>query len=126
LINTVISRVHEIRSTENGERSKNDANTNAKLFLEANPTLRIKLPFVTELLSRVDEEDRKDKEAVRGFILEIVDYLGKQSASGRTDGKIIKPKYIKETLQIASYASDPSVSGKALLEYLALLLPQIK
>jgi len=133
LIDTVISRVHEVRHKIQEARSKNDTNTNAKLFLEANPTARIKLPFVTELLSRVDEEDRKDKEAVRGFILEMVDYLGKQSASGRTGiasgrtgGKIIKPKYIEETLQIASYASDPSVSGKALLEYLSLLLPQIK
>lgn len=120
LISTVLSRVHEVRHKTQEAGSKND--TNAKLFLEERPTLRIKLPFITELLSRVDEEDRKDKEAVRGFILQIVDYLGKQSAGGQ----MIKSKYIEETLQMASYASDPSVSGKVLLEYLSLLLPQIK
>ncbi|MEN9338018.1 MAG: hypothetical protein RIQ41_332, partial [Candidatus Parcubacteria bacterium] len=40
--------------------------------------------------------------------------------------KKTNPRYITETLEIASYASDPSASGKALLEYLALLLPVIK
>ena len=38
----------------------------------------------------------------------------------------VEARYITETLEIASYASDPSASGKALIEYLALLLPQIK
>lgn len=116
LIDTVISRL-QVFKTNNEKRITNNENL-ATIFLETNPTVRIKLPFIIELLSRVDEEDRKDKEAVRKFILQIVETLGSE--------KSIKPKYIEETLQMASYASDPSVSGKALLEYLSLLLPQVK
>ncbi|MCX6756995.1 MAG: hypothetical protein NTW35_02500 [Candidatus Nomurabacteria bacterium] len=119
LIDTVISRV-QIQSID--DRRQITENTNAKVFLETNPTSRMKLPLVTELLSRVDEEERKDKESVRKFILQIAEFLGSQSASGR----MVKSKYIEETLQMASYASDPSVSVKALLEYLALLLPVVK
>lgn len=125
LIPTVLSRVQEvdIKKADDRRQMAEDADyTNAKLFLETQPTSRIKLPFITELLSRVDEEDRKDKESVRKFILELVEFLGKQIAEGR----IIKPKHIEETLKITSYSSDPSTSGKALLEYLSLLLPQVK
>ncbi|MEI6810841.1 MAG: hypothetical protein WCK60_02180 [Candidatus Nomurabacteria bacterium] len=118
LIPTVLSRV-QLHQIDYIQKPKEDIeHVNAKLFLETNPTTRMKLPFVVELLSRVDEEDRKDKESVMKFILQITESLGNE--------KNIKPKYIEETLQMASYASDPSVSGKALLEYLALLLPQIK
>lgn len=116
LIDTVISRL-QVFKTNNEERLTNNENS-IKTFLETNPTVRMKLPFITELLSRVDEEDRKDKESVMKFILQIAEFLGNQ--------KNIKPKYTEETLQMASYASDPSVSGKALLEYLSLLLPQVK
>ncbi len=120
LIDTVISRL-QVFKTNNEERITNNDGL-AKLFLETNPTTRMKLPLVVELLSRVDEEERKDKESVRKFILQIAEFLGSQSASGR----MVKSKYIEETLQMASYASDPSVSVKALLEYLALLLPVVK
>lgn len=123
LIPTVISRLLEVTSRKSKvHKVESEFLIPVKVFLETQPTVRMKLPLVIELLSRVDEEDRKDKESVRNFILQIVDYLGKQFI----DGRIIKSKYIEETLQMASYASDPSVSVKALLEYLALLLPQIK
>ncbi len=110
LIGTVLSRVHLIKEKDSLEKT-NDA----ELFLSTSHGLRMKLPCVVNIISRVDEEDRKDREGVRAFILSLIAILEKKS---------LEQKYIQKTLQTASYASDPSASGKALLEYLALLLPQ--
>lgn len=112
LIPTVLSRVLVISSDENNEEL-----FDAENFLKTSHTLRMKLPHTLKLLSQVDEEERKDREAVKAFILAISTVLTKNN---------METKYIKETLQIASYAADPSASGKALLEYLSLLLPQTK
>lgn len=112
LIDTLLSRVLFVKSKESGENL-----SLAQTFLETAPPLRIKLPEIVKLLSQVDEEERKDREAVRSFVLSLVVVLQDNHA---------KPKYVEETLEIARYASDPSASGKALLEYLALLLPQTK
>lgn len=114
LLPTVLSRLHEVR-TINDERV---TSSDTQLFLETKPTARIKLPFVTELLSREDEEGRKDRETLRAFLLDLINSLKIK--------KNIKSKHIEETLEMSSYASDPSSSGKAILEYLALLLPQTK
>ncbi len=113
LIGTVLSRVHHV-----DERNKDrEISVDAQEFLHTPHTARMKLPFIIELLARVDEEGRKDREGVRAFILSLSEALSKQKVEAR---------YIKESLEVASYASDPSASGKALIEYLALLLPQIK
>jgi hypothetical protein len=77
----------------------------------------MKLPYVVDILSRVDEEDRKDRESIRAFILSLATVLQNTNTN---------PKYIQETLEVASYAADPSAGGKALLEYLSLLLPKSK
>ncbi len=113
LIDTVLSRVHEIKNIKRESINNKDVET----FLQTKLESRIKLPFIIELLARTDEEGRKDRESVREFILNISKVL--------SDKKVL-PHYITETIQVASYASDPSVSGKALFEYLALLLPVIK
>ncbi len=113
LIPTVLSRLshHEPKGLKQEDRKY------AQLFLETPPSQRIKLDFITKLLTKTDEEDRKDREAVRTFILSLTSELSIHKDFS---------KFITETLEVASYASDPSSSGKALLEYLALLLPQIK
>jgi hypothetical protein len=113
LIDTVVSRVHVICEQENFEELPF---ADAKLFLSTSHALRMKLPCITKLLSQLDEERRKDREGVRAFILEIVTVLGKSK---------IQKRYLDETLAMASYSADPSASGKALLEYLSLLLPQV-
>ncbi len=92
-------------------------NRHAEEFLRTSPSFRMKLSFVADLLTREDEEGRKDRESVKSFILSLVSVM----RHSRTDAR-----YITETLEIASYASDPSASGKALLEYLSLLLPEQK
>ncbi len=114
LIDTVLSRVQHL-TLEDGSQNINEKH--AREFLSTSPSFRMKLSFVIDILSRVDEEERKDREAVKGFILSLVDILKEIKA---------QPHYISETLEIASYASDSSASGKALLEYLSLLLPQTK
>lgn len=111
LLDTVLSRMHVVHHGES------TASLDAIDFLQTAPVSRSKLPYITQLLSREDEEGRKDREAVKGFILSLVEVLRKENAS---------PRYIQETLAMASYAGDPSASGKALIEYLALLLPKQK
>lgn len=114
LLDTVLSRLEYVKGKGDEEKS---IDKDAKIFLETSPTSRMKLPEVVSLLAQMDEEGRKDREAVRGFILSLSELLLRKNAES---------KYILETLEVASYASDPSASGKALLEYLALLLPQTK
>lgn len=114
LLDTVLSRLHHIRGT--GDKEKVD-HSHAEEFLRSSHGFRMKLSCVGDVLNGTDEEGRKDREAVRKFILSLVVVLSESSVS---------PRFIAETLQAASYASDPSSSGKALLEYLSLLLPQVK
>ncbi len=113
LIETVLSRLqhHDIIDTKKTSR------VDTQHFLRTAPGGRMNLPFIVALLAKVDEEDRKDREAVRAFILSLVETL----TSNHVDSR-----FIIETLEISSYASDSSSSGKALLEYLSLLLPQTK
>lgn len=112
LIDTVISRTQHIQID-----SETRGDKRAEEFLSTSPAFRMKLSHVIDLLAQLDEEGRKDREGVKGFILSLVDVMSK---------KKLESRYIVETLEIASYASDPSASGKALIEYLALLLPQTK
>lgn len=110
IIPTVLSRVQHVQSAVKTSLHTDDA----LQFLKTKHTERMKLPVVVTLLTKVDEEKRKDREGVRSFILSVADALAQTKNDSR---------YILETLEIASYSADPSASGKALLEYLALLLP---
>lgn len=92
-------------------------NANPSQFLATSSSERMKLPFVLKLLEAKDEEDRKDREGVRNFILSLAKTLA-------TDHRYADK--VEITLQMASYAGDPSSSGKAILEYLSLLLPETK
>lgn len=114
LIETVLSRICEFK-TKNETRSTTSDDF-ANEFLRTPHALRMKLPFVVELLARLDEEGRKDREGVRAFVLSLSQTLSKKVSSSR---------YVLETVKVASYVSDPSASGKALVEYLSLLLPQV-
>ena len=118
LLDTVLSRLYHVEKQLSNHEDVDDVGKNsATQFLSTPHTLRMKLPAIVKLLAEVDEEGRKDREQVRQFILLLSTSAGKQG---------IPPKYIKEIFECASYASGPSASGKALLEYLALLLPVIK
>jgi hypothetical protein len=114
LIDTVLSRVHHVHIAGDGNEQVKKV---AKEFLATSSAFRMRLSHILDLLAKQDEEGRKDREGVKTFILSLVDALRDAKAPSR---------YILETLQVASYASDPSVSGKALIEYLSLLLPQTK
>lgn len=113
LLPTLLSRLNYIRH-ESEDNSRSDV---AKVFLKTPSQMRMKLPEITELLGRVDEGDRKDRESVRLFIVSLVQVLKDNGAPAR---------YVLETIEIASYAGLPSSSTKALVEYLSLLLPEIK
>jgi len=112
LLPTFFSR---LQYQEEGETSKE--HNEAKKFLATKPEERMKLPYIVSLLATKDEEDRKDREGVRTFIISLISEL---------DTATLAPHYALTTLEFASYAGDPSSSGKNILEYLALLLPQTK
>lgn len=109
LLDTLLSRVVAI-GEENAEIPDS-----VFTFLRAKPSARMKLKEMAELTSREDEMGRKDREAIRLFILQIVSALSLE--------KQVPHSYIIESLRMASYAGDPSTSGKTILEYLSLLLP---
>lgn len=112
IIETVLSRVLLVQ-----DKQDNEVLEEGKLFLSTNSANRIKLPYIIDTLSRVDEEGRKDRESVRIFILSLATIMMCAPSNNN---------YVQKILEVASYASDPSASGKALLEYLSLLLPQTK
>ncbi len=112
IIPTLYSRLQLQQHTSQGIQRKD-----SELFLETSTHERMKLTCVTSLLTAKDESGRKDREGLRIFILSLVELLKRKNADHR---------YILQTIEVASYASDTSSSGKALIEYLALLLPQIK
>lgn len=111
LLDTIISRTHMLIPKAGAE-----TDSLVREFLQAKPASRIKLKSITMLLAQEDEEGRKDRESARSFILGLAEELSK-------DKKIPK-KYVEETLQMASYAGDPSVTVKFIIEYLSLLLPK--
>jgi DNA polymerase III delta prime subunit len=90
---------------------------NANLFLRTTSSERMKLPFIIQLLEARDEEDRKERENLRNFILTLTTVL---TQYGEHASKALN------TLEMASFAGDPSSSAKAILEYLSLLLPETK
>lgn len=113
LLPTLLSRLNHVQHN-NEATSKSEG---VQTFLKTSPQMRMKLAGIVTLLSKVDEADRKDRESIRLFILELAQALR---------DKEVPAHYITETIEIASYAGLPSSSTKALLEYLSLLLPEIK
>lgn len=112
LLPTLLSRLNEASEPGVAKVSSHDT---ADTFLRTNTGERMKLQEIVTLLNKVDERDRKDRESVRGFILDLATKLRERGAHS---------KYVTECLEVASYAGLPSSSTKALLEYLSLLLPK--
>lgn len=118
LLPTLLSRLHELSASSlGGIRNGDGESDGVENFLRTNPSDRTKLPQIVALLKQEDEEGRKDRESVRSFILDLATALKEKG---------VAPKYILETIEIASYAGLPSSSTKALIEYLSLLLPKTK
>ena len=113
LIPTLLSRLQEQKIKDEIKITT----TQAEEFLQTPFNERMKLSSVVSLLSRTDEEGRKDREAVQEFILSLIPPLHRDPQYAQ---------YILKVTEMASYAGDPSSSGKAIIEYLALLLPELK
>jgi DNA polymerase III, delta subunit len=118
LLETVLSRLNLIHESQEKIISpfEEKIRGQAKEFLRTKSSERMNLPYIKKLIVHVDEEGRKDRESVRAFILALISELSISS---------IKPSYRVKTLEMSSYASDFSASGKTILSYLALLLPQV-
>lgn len=114
LLPTVVSRLHEVQTEKQVASSKKQVGE----FLNTKPTMRMKLPFITEMLAKEDEMERKDREGVREFVLQLAECVVTE--------KSLSKKHAEKTFEFASYISDPSSSTKAILEYLSLSLPHIK
>ena len=115
LLPTVISRLHEVKTEILNDREQNT--DGAKKFFNTKPTERMKLKEVIQVLNEEDEMGRKNRESLKNFISSLVKF-GKENNLG--SDKLIK------LLEMENYASDPSASGKMILEYISLLLPVIK
>lgn len=117
LIPTLLSRVQEMKT----EQQASENIDQAILFLNTPYGERMKLPSITSLLALQDEEGRKDREEVRMFILSLATVLSQNKKASTSYAK-----EILTTLEMAGYAALPSSSTKNILEYLALLLPQLR
>lgn len=115
MLPTLRSRLQEVTHKE--EEIVEDSIEEVAAFLQAKPYERMKLAYITKLLQKTDEEGRKDRESVRQFLLTLAQVLTDKKASS---------SYTLEAVRNASYASLPSSSTKMLLEYMSLLLPQMK
>lgn len=112
LLLTFLSRCLLIQNKKIEELSKD-----AETFLKTEYPLRMKLPYIVDITSRLDEEGRKERESIRNFILSLTEVLKKENKNSQ---------YQEELFELAFYASLPSTSRKALLEYISLLLPLTK
>jgi hypothetical protein len=112
IIPTLYSRLqHKEMDTSNASSDM------AVLFLTTPTSERMKLSYITKILDARDEEDRKERETLRTFILSLAIILTQHPQHS---------SHALTTLEMASYAGDPSSSAKAILEYLSLLLPETK
>ena len=111
LLPTVRSRLSEEKV-----KVETTIDTSVKVFLKTSPSTRMKLSEVEELLELKDNEDRKDREKLQSFISNLLQVLIQEK---------VDKEILKEVAQFNIYASDPSSSGKSLLEYLALRVPRI-
>ena len=111
LLPTVRSRLSLEKVTE-----EHSTQSDVKVFLKSAPASRMKLEEIETLLEARDNEDRKDREKLQVFVSNLLEVLVKE----KVDSLITK-----EVATLALYASDPSSSGKSLLEYLSLRVPRI-
>lgn len=113
LLPTLLSRLQEQKILA----EKKITTTQAKEFLQTPFNERMKLASIVSLLARTDDEGRKDREGVQDFILSLIPLLNKDPRHAQ---------YVVTVTEMASYAGDPSSSGKGIIEYVTLLLPELK
>ncbi len=113
LIPTVLSRLHKIKKQESRSKNQEDA----QKFFETKSTERMKLKSVVGLLNQEDEEGRKDREAVKSFISDLIKF-------GRENN--LESKKLIKLIEMENYAGDPSASGKTIVEFISLYLPVIR
>lgn len=98
---------------------KDDVKTLAKVYIESKREERMLIPDIISLLEQVDEEDRKDREAVTLFLEKVIQEI------------IYSPAYMKkisvlvlsDCMEVVTLSKDGSANGKQLLEYMAYRLP---
>ncbi|MEA4910754.1 hypothetical protein SDC9_07752 [bioreactor metagenome] len=122
-------------------------------FLTTKPVQRMKLKEISEILDRKDEyafefedKERKDRESLEKFLLALHDYLVQNHESfileaknddelDNSDNEKFKMfnyqnkeflSDIEDVIESVKYAKNNSSSGKTLLEYLSLKLPEIQ
>lgn len=113
LLPTLLSRMLEL--TE--KRTHREKDSLSSSFLHTKKEERMKLAQITQMISLLDEEGRKDREPVRTFILSLAEELRGSDSSNET---------VLLLIELASYAALPSSSTKAILEYIALTIPEKK
>lgn len=153
IINTVLSRLYRLDLNdkyfvdENGESEFLEVA--AEKFLSSKSLMRMKLKEIVEILAKKDEyalefedKDRSDREILEKLLLNIYNKIYKSYASflenykqndkETNDSLSMKEYQNKEYLSILEdvsecirYTKNNSSSGKTILEYLALRLPEV-
>ena len=98
---------------------KDDVKTLAKVYIEGKREERMLIPDIISLLEQVDEEGRKDREAVTLFLEKVIQEI----IHSPVYMKKISAKILSECLEILALSKDGSANGKQLLEYMAYRLP---
>jgi DNA polymerase-3 subunit delta' len=111
LLPTVHSRLIEHDVNEEAEVSKT-----VKLFLKTDPLSRMKLEEVQALLEAKDDSERKDRESVQAFLSQVLEQMILHKA---------EPSMLRDVADAVLHASNPSSSGKVLVEYIALRAPRL-
>ena len=129
ILNTIYSRMYKLTSSSKEENRENDFDNLAKEFLKTKKLSRMKLKEITELLAKKDEyalenedKERSDREVVERFLLSLHKKIFDFYKTKREKDLLDSLDKIKENLK---YVKNNSSSGKTILEYLSLKLPEI-
>jgi hypothetical protein len=114
ILPTVLSRAEVTDISIIGEVIEKSFDTT--LFLATSKSLRMEIPFVKKILAKKDEDEKKDKEYLTQFLLELMISLPKTNEGMKGKADIV---------QFLTYTKDSSASAKMMLEYLAFSLPHV-
>ncbi|HPX52197.1 MAG TPA: hypothetical protein PLE26_00190 [Candidatus Paceibacterota bacterium] len=155
LISTILSRLYKLEIHEEKILSENAENEfllrAAEKFLTTKKIQRMKIKEISQILEKKDEyalefenKERADRESLEKFLICIHDFLAKdyenfilesvlEEKDLEVENKFKMFNYqnkeflddISDVIEAIKYSKNNSSSGKTLLEYLSLKLPEI-
>ncbi|MEI6352596.1 MAG: hypothetical protein WCO35_01540 [Candidatus Nomurabacteria bacterium] len=129
ILKTIYSRVYKLNSENELNTENNEVENLAKTFLETKKLSRMKIKEIVELLAKKDEyaeefedKERSDREVVEVFLLALHSELFKEYKKTKDPSLLSN---LEELTEYLKYIKNNSSSGKTILEFLSLRLPEI-